>query len=128
MNPVLLVGLGGMIGAILRYGIGLLSLDTATMRIGMGTLASNLLGCFIFGLVYALSLKNSTISEDTKKFLLVGFCGGLTTFSSFIFDFIRYIELPDYPRAFVYLSLNILLGIAFFMLGGHLLRLVQSGT
>ncbi len=127
MKYILLVGMGGGIGAVLRYGIGLLSLDNATLRLGMGTLVSNLLGCFLFGLIYALSIKTGYVSEDSKKFLLVGLCGGLTTFSSFIFDLMRYFEMQDYGRGSLYFLLNILLGVAVFIIAGSLVRLIQSG-
>ncbi len=121
-----LVGMGGFVGSVLRYAIGLMQLDSSTLRLGMGTLISNILGCFLFGMIYSLSLKTGAISEDGKKFLLIGLCGGLTTFSSFIFDLIRYFELQDYGRGILYFTLNIVLGIVFFILAGSLIRLLQS--
>ncbi len=126
MKYIFLVGIGGFIGAVMRYGIGLLQLDTPLLRIGMGTLISNLRGCFLFGLIYALSIKTGYISEDAKKLLLIGLCGGLTTFSSFIFDLIRYVELQDYSRGILYLLANIVLGLSVFYLAITVVKLLQT--
>ncbi len=122
MKYILFVGMGGFIGSVIRYGIGLLSLDQPTLRIGMGTLVSNVLGCFIFGLIYYLGLRSEYLSEESKKFLLVGLCGGLTTFSSFIFDLQRYIQIHSYDKAGLYLFLNLGLGLLAFYLSYSIIR------
>ncbi len=126
MKYIFLVGMGGFVGSILRYGISLLALDQSTLRIGMGTLVSNVLGCFLFGLFYYITLRTPDLTEESRKFLLVGLCGGLTTFSSFIFDLQQYFTLQQYDRAALYLILNIGLGILAFYLGTLLTRAGMS--
>lgn len=73
MNPVLYVGLGGALGAAARFLIG-----TRIATPGRATLAVNVLGCFILGLV-----TGAQVTDSLLLFAGTGFCGALTTFSSF---------------------------------------------
>jgi fluoride exporter len=79
-SNILLVGAGGGIGSILRY------LIQRYMNAGYpwGTMAVNILGCFIIGLLWGLFTKH--VSEQMRLLLVTGFCGGFTTFSSFTYE------------------------------------------
>lgn len=83
MKQLLLVGFGGFIGSIARFLVSKLNISWQFMSIPMGTLTVNVVGSFIIGLLVAISAKSEMFSSDLRLFLMVGFCGGFTTFSSF---------------------------------------------
>ena len=86
MKHLLLVGLGGFIGSVARFLVSKLNLSWHFLSIPMGTLTVNVLGSFIIGILVGISVKSDLISTDLRLFLMVGFCGGFTTFSTFAFD------------------------------------------
>jgi CrcB protein len=83
MNKWLLVMLGGSLGAASRYGIGLLTAKLLGTNFPWGTLVVNLSGCFIIGLLFALADRSHLLTPDVRLFLITGYLGALTTFSSF---------------------------------------------
>ena len=85
MLDCLSVALGGAIGSVLRYLIGLIPLKEQTL-FPIKTFAINVLGCFVIGLIAALSLKSSNLNPRLVLFLKVGICGGFTTFSTFALE------------------------------------------
>ena len=82
MKQVLLIFLGGGLGSVLRYLIGL-QLNSTENQLYLGTFLVNVLGCLLLGIVVGLSLRNTWLSGETALMLGVGFCGGFTTFSTF---------------------------------------------
>ena len=86
MLNFLLVGVGGGLGAMARYGV-----ESATVRyfgaltFPFATFAVNLLGCLLIGIVVGLGSNGESLGEHAKLFLAVGFLGGFTTFSAFGF-------------------------------------------
>lgn len=82
MNALLCISAGAVVGAILRWGIGLW-LNPLFSALAFGTLIANWLGCFIIGLLLAVFWQYPAISQSWKLFLVTGFLGSLTTFSSF---------------------------------------------
>jgi fluoride exporter len=85
MKMVILVGVGGGMGSILRYLLGKLVQERAGAGFPGGTLAVNLLGCLVIGAVYALAERN-LLQAEARIFLAVGLCGGFTTFSAFSYE------------------------------------------
>jgi CrcB protein len=84
MRSVLLVGIGGFAGSVIRYLVsGIVQQSAARTGFPLGTLVVNLSGCFIIGLVSWLADMRSAFSSATRTFLLVGVLGGYTTFSTF---------------------------------------------
>ena len=84
MINIILVGTGGFIGSVLRYLIGLgvhSLLRSATFP--YGTLAANLIGCLLIGLLNGLTDERLLLSPQTRLFLMAGMLGGFTTFSAF---------------------------------------------
>ena len=77
MLRLCILALGGALGTLARYGLnGVISTHTPTFP--LGTLLVNVTGCFVIGLLAPLALR-----PEWRLFLMVGFCGGFTTFSSF---------------------------------------------
>lgn len=81
IQEILLVGCGGMFGAISRYGIALMTAGWLQTRLPLGTLIANVLGCFLIGLLIGSEIGES--NPKAKLLLGVGFLGSLTTFSTF---------------------------------------------
>lgn len=82
MQSLLLVSLGAVLGAALRWGIGLW-LNPLLSAFAFGTLIANLAGCFIIGILIAAFWQYPQFSPEWRLFLVTGFLGSLTTFSSF---------------------------------------------
>lgn len=84
MSTIFLIGLGGFIGAILRYGIsGFIQDWSKGTSFPIGTLAVNILGCFVIGLLSQLAETHGLFSPETRSLLFIGFLGAFTTFSTF---------------------------------------------
>jgi len=81
---LMLIGLGGSIGAILRYSIsGLIQNLSGSINFPFGTLAVNIMGCFLIGLFSYLIEARAMFTDETRAFLLIGVLGAFTTFSTF---------------------------------------------
>jgi fluoride exporter len=81
---ILLVMIGGSLGALSRYGISLLAAKLFGTRFPWGTLAVNLSGCFLIGLAFALAERGlSIMNPSVRLFFVTGFLGALTTFSTY---------------------------------------------
>jgi len=83
---VLLVGLGGALGSMSRYVIVKSVDDRLNVVFPYGTLAVNIAGSFILGMVVGYAAKHGNVSDNWKVFLGAGLCGGFTTFSSFALE------------------------------------------
>ena len=84
IKTILLIGIGSFAGGVLRYLVSYFVQNHTEMPFTLGTFIVNVLGCFILGLIYGLAEQGCSIDKDLKSFLCVGFCGGVTTFSTFI--------------------------------------------
>src|SRR2546425_4749180 len=84
MGNAFLVGVGGFIGSVLRYGLsGLVHEWTGRDDFPVGTLAVNVLGCLVIGLLAELAEARGAFTPETRAFVIIGILGGFTTFSSF---------------------------------------------
>ena len=86
MQRALLVGVGGAIGSVARYWLSGIVQRANGTEFPLGTLAVNILGSFVLGLVLALSLDRDLLSPDLRLLFGVGFCGGFTTMSTFSYE------------------------------------------
>ena len=124
-SRLLLLGLAGALGTLSRYGLGRLIQQTSGSTFPAGTLVVNVLGCFLFGLIWAASEKQIWLDEQTKWLVLVGFLGAFTTFSTFAMDTTDLFRNGEWLTA----SLNVLLsnglGIAAAFAGVGLVRVFR---
>lgn len=118
IRDICIVGLGGCLGSILRY---LASLLVTSKIFPYATLSVNIIGSFIIGAVFALSIKETGISNNWRLFLATGICGGFTTFSAFSLENLGLLQNGKPVMALIYIFTSILLGIAASFLGYQLI-------
>lgn len=110
MKQVLLVGVGGFAGSVLRY-LAYLWIDKRFEGVfPLSTLFVNTLGSLILGLIVGLFIK-SNISPELRLFLGVGICGSFTTFSTFAMENVSLLEQKDMVTAASYTLASIILGM-----------------
>jgi CrcB protein len=114
--PYLLVGLGGLVGSICRYGTTLL-LARTSLTMPYGTLTSNIAGCLIIGMVSEIGAAGELLSPATRLLLATGFCGGFTTLSSLIYELAQMIKDGEWFYAILYLN-GTLVGAALAFIAG----------
>lgn len=121
MKQLLLVFVGGGFGSVLRFIVGkyLNSLDTG---IPYGTLAANIIGSLLIGLILGSALKHNTLSQNQILFLATGFCGGFTTFSTFTYENHIFLKSGDFITFAVYTTASFVLGISAVFLGMYLIK------
>ncbi|KIU53024.1 MULTISPECIES: fluoride efflux transporter CrcB [Pseudomonas] len=105
------VSAGGIAGTLLRFAAGNWVNAHWPRHFYLGTLAVNLIGCLLIGLLYGLFLHRPLVPVELRAGLIVGFLGGLTTFSSFSMDTVRLLESGQAPLAFGYASLSVVGGL-----------------
>ena len=122
MKNILLVGLGGFVGAVARYKFGGWVFHlTAQERFPYSTFVVNALGCLTIGILAGLSERYELVGPDARLFLVTGLLGGFTTFSAFGLDAMFLIRRGELWTAALYASASVVVGIAAVWLG---LRLV----
>jgi CrcB protein len=126
MLHLIAVGLGGLAGAIARYGIS--NFVNRKMGAGMplGTLAVNLIGCFAAGLLITLAAERNLFSEQTRLFLITGFMGSLTTFSTFGYETLFLARDGAADAALFNVALNVVLGVCCVWGGMSCARIIQG--
>lgn len=116
MNNILLVALGGSIGAVFRYLLSIFMLQLFGSAFPFGTLLVNIIGSFAMGLIYALG-QVSEVSPEIKALVGVGLLGALTTFSTFSNETLLLIQSGDWLKAFFNIALNLCLCLFMVYLG-----------
>lgn len=122
----LAIACGGAIGAALRHGINLLAAHFFGTGFPWGTLAVNIAGSFLMGVLIAVFAEIWNPSQTVRAFLTVGFLGGLTTFSSFSLDAVTLYERQEYTESAAYLAASVVLSIGALLAGMHLTRGLAS--
>ncbi|MGH7855901.1 MAG: fluoride efflux transporter CrcB [Candidatus Binatia bacterium] len=120
----LLVGAGGFLGSVGRYGLGRVVQRLGGADFPYGTLAVNVLGSFVIGLVVTLSLERGLVNATLRLFLTVGICGGFTTMSTFSYETLSLLGQGSTGAALGNVSATIILCLAGTWLGAAAGRLV----
>lgn len=122
MKTWTLIGLAGAAGTLLRYGIAVIVRKSDWGFTGLSTLISNIIGCFLIGIILSLAVRGNRISEETKIILAVGFCGGLTTFSSFTAENYSFLSGKNFLTFALYTSISVFAGLFAMWLGALCVR------
>ena len=116
----LIVGLGGALGSMARYGCSVL---IPTKHFPFTTLLINIVGSLLIGAVLAATNKYSSFTQNYQLFLASGVCGGFTTFSTFSFENMQLLQQGKVLTCVVYIVLSVACGIAFTLLGYKIFNL-----
>ena len=119
MDKFIYVGIGGAIGAILRYGISCLPIKNDFPIL---TLITNMLGALLIGIVVGLA-ERENISSSMTLFLKTGVCGGFTTFSTFSLEAMHLMDMGKYGVSLLYIGLSVMGCLIGVWLGKQIIRL-----
>jgi CrcB protein len=121
------VFVGGGLGSALRYGVGRAALAMAGPDFPLGTLAVNVLGCTLMGVLAEwLAWRDTGIDAAAKLFLTTGVLGGFTTFSAFALDAVALWQRGEALTAAAYAAGSVVLSIAGFLAGMALMRVALA--
>lgn len=111
LKQLILVALGGGIGSVLRYSTSL------WIAKPFGTFIVNIVGSFIIGFLINLSNHFISFSNNLKYLLIIGFCGGFTTFSTFTVENMELLKAGNYQTLALYIILSITFGLIALWMG-----------
>ena len=113
-----LVGVGGFIGAIFRYGLsGFVQRSAVIVAFPYGTLVVNMLGCLLIGITVGFIDSRQIINPEFRSFVLVGVLGGFTTYSTFGMETFVLLRDADFLRAAGNVLIHIVLGLVLVWIG-----------
>lgn len=117
MLKYLLIGTGGFIGSILRYLTSVNAYKILGEKFPYGTLIVNVLGCMLIGFIAEISENRFLISSEVRTFLMIGFLGGYTTFSTFGYETFTLLQDKDYTTAIINILLSVVVCITAVWIG-----------
>lgn len=126
LTRLLLVGAGGFLGSVLRYLLGSWVQTAFGGRFPLGTLAVNVFGCFLIGLLMGVAEFRSVLSPEVRLFAVVGVLGGFTTFSAFSYDTVELGRAVSSFSALLNVTASVALGLTATWLGLALARVVAA--
>lgn len=106
LNAVLAISVGSAVGALTRWQLGL-RLNQLFPTLPPGTLVANIIGGYIIGLAIAFFSQNNEIAPEWRLLIITGFCGGLTTFSTFSAEVVTLIQEGRFGWASVSIALHV---------------------
>jgi len=124
MKILLIIGTGGFIGSVFRYILSQWMQRIFETTFPVGTLAVNIIGSFVIGIIYALSEKGGILTPEWRMFLAVGICGGFTTFSSFAYENLNMLNLEQYLYTTIYIAGSLIFGLLAVYLGNLTVKIL----
>lgn len=123
MMGYLVVGIGGALGAVLRYTMSQL-LPYTKSGLPLATLLVNVIGSFLIGVLYVLIVERSGDAGLWRELLIVGLCGGFTTFSAFSMETLHLWQSGQIQTALIYIVLSVVFCIVAALVAVSLTRLI----
>ena len=125
MYKAFLVGVGGFVGAILRFSLsGLVHQVLDKAWFPFGTLTVNLLGCFLIGFLNGLGETHGLFYAETRLIIFVGMLGSFTTFSTFGYESFGLIRDGQVAPALMNIAIHVVIGLTAVYLGDFVSRLI----
>ena len=119
---IISVGAGGALGAIARHLVGMAISHHLPNHGWLATLSVNIVGCFAMGIMAAILIESPSVSPAVRSFVMIGFLGALTTFSSFALDIHILLDKQGFMAGAGYLITSVGLSLAMFFAGMWLFR------
>jgi CrcB protein len=119
------IGLGAAIGAWLRWGLGML-FNPALPELPLGTLAANLIGGYLVGLAVAFFTHYPSLSPEWRLFVITGFLGGLTTFSTFSAETVTLLMRGQYAWSSAIIAAHLGGSLLMTVLGIYTFKMMQQ--
>lgn len=123
MKIILSIGIGSCLGGLSRYFISQFIQNKFLSAFPYGTMAVNIAGCFLIGIIFGLS-ERGNVSMLWRLFLVTGFLGGFTTFSSFSNETVALVRDGQVWHAFIYISCSVIIGLTATFTGISLIKLL----
>ncbi|NIL98780.1 MAG: fluoride efflux transporter CrcB [Planctomycetales bacterium] len=127
MRLILLIAAAGAAGAVGRYLLGGWTYRLLGDSFPYGTLAVNMLGCFLLGTVQQLGQQTDLLTQETRVAIAIGLLGALTTYSTFGYETFRLVEDGRWQPALANIAAHLLLGLFAIWLGITLVRAGMGG-
>jgi len=124
LKTILLVGTGGFIGSVARYFVSKLNVESGLFSLPVGTLIVNVLGSFILGALIGMADRNAGLTFEWRLFLMVGLCGGFTTFSTFAGENLTLMHNGQFLAMAVYSGLTVFLSFLAVFFGYSITKLI----
>lgn len=124
LRNIILVAVGGALGSVARYLLSRAVQDSAFSPFPLGTMAVNVLGCLLIGVVCGLAAAGGVIGDDMKLLLTAGFCGGFTTFSTFVSESLSMLKAGDMLLCAAYMGGSAALGLLAAAAGLQITKLI----
>ena len=122
IREFLIVGAGSFFGGGLRYVVSRLLHESPLQPFPLGTFAANVAGCLLFGLFSGLAARGGILSPTARLVLTTGFCGGFTTFSTFMNENGTLLKGDHLVMMTVYMVASLVIGLAAVFAGGQLAK------
>ena len=117
LKSILLVGIGSFFGGALRYAVSVFMKNLCSQGFPWGTLLVNLVGCFAFGVIFALFGRYGSTNSGWCLLLTTGVCGGFTTFSTFANESLQMAQNGNIGSFVGYVATSLIVGLALTALG-----------
>jgi len=124
LTQLIIVGLGGFVGAIIRFTVSGLLHNYYKGSFALGTFVVNVIGCFTIGALMFLLQDKQLLTHNTRLFLVVGGLGALTTFSTFGYETLSMLQDGNLRLALLNAGTNVFLGIGAVAFGGFLVKIL----
>lgn len=124
MKEFIIVGIGSFFGGGLRYAVGRIVGAGASIAFPLSTFVVNIVGCLLIGMLSTIALRQGWLTPTMRLLLITGFCGGFTTFSTFISENVNLCSSGHQLMSLAYMSASIIVGIAAFWLGCMIIKIL----
>ncbi|MEJ4087607.1 fluoride efflux transporter CrcB [Galbibacter orientalis] len=123
MKQLILVFIGGGLGSSLRYLISKF-LNSSETGIPYDTFAANIIGSLFIGVILGFAVKYESLNNNQLLFITTGFCGGLTTFSTFAYENHVFLKSGDFLNFLLYTTITFVTGIIAVFIGIFLVKFI----